>query len=58
MYAAAMYLSPVRGDDAPAGHGLSSFERDGRNHVVVEIEARAAKCADVAVVVQRHRPAS
>jgi hypothetical protein len=51
MDAAAMYLPAVRGDDAPTRRGLSSFERDGRDHVVVEIEARAAKCADVAVVV-------
>jgi hypothetical protein len=53
-----MYLATVRGDDAPARFRFAAFERDGRDHVVVEIEARAAQNADVAIVVQRHRAAS
>jgi hypothetical protein len=53
-----MYLSTIGRDDAPRRFGIPAVERDRRDYVVVETEARAAQCADVAVVVQRHRAAS
>jgi hypothetical protein len=58
MYAAAMYLATIGGNDAPARFGFSSFERGRRDHVVVEIEARAAENAYVAGIGQRHRAIS